>query len=396
MTRQPRRHRPTRHRRVRTLLGSLSVALTTVVLLLAALAASKPPVRAATRERLTAEPGAVRLAPASTHIDLGESMDVVLWLEGAEDYYGLDVRIGFDPTVVDVPDARVTPVWDLFDARSHWIIRNHVNTEAGEAWYAVTNHSPAEPFDGTGRVCRISFRAVSTGSTTLDIHYARGSTHLGEALDPERGGAQIIVGRAIAQPHLSALFPSIAPRGTPGLTLTAKGRGFASGAVLHWAGKEKPTTFISSTWLTADVSADDLAEAGTISVTVVNPGSDGATSNLLPFTVTNPAPMVTALDPPSATVGTSGLTLRIAGSGFVSSSTVLWEGSVRPTTLLSKTLLTAELLPTDLAASQACTVAVSNPPPGGGISNDVVFEVTDVSPAPAAKATYLPFVARDL
>jgi len=377
------------------LVGCLSTALTTVACLLTALTAAEPPLHASPPLRLAAEPGTVRLAPASARISPGETTEVVVWLESAEDYYGIDVRIGFDPDVVDVPDGRVTPVWDLFNASSHWIVRNHVYGEQGEIWYAVTNHNPAAPFDGTGRICRINFRGVSTGTTTLAVHYARGSTNLGQSLEPARAGAEIIVGPKEPELCLVELIPTSVQAGTAGLPLTAQGRGFANGAVLRWGDAERATTFVSSTTLTAEVGTDDLAEAGVISVTVVNPGPAGAPSNALPFTVTNPAPSIDSLEPVSAPVGTPGLTLHVAGSGFVRDATVLWEGQPRATTLVSNTLVTAELLPGDLAAKQTVHVSVSNPPPGGGASNEVVFEVTEFAPAPSAHALFLPYVASD-
>ena len=381
------------HHRSGVVLDSLSIALTTVVLTLVALSAPRPRMRAAPRLGSATGAGTVRLVPSVTQMVPGESADVEIWLDGVEDYYGIDVRIGFDPSVVDVPDGLVTPIWDLFDPSNHWIIRNRVNDQAGEAWYAVTNHNPAEPFEGAGRICRITFQAVITGSTTLDVRYARGSTHLGQTLEPERVGAEITVGAPEPEPHLESLNPSSALAGTSGLALTTEGAGFVDGAVVNWATSDRPTTFISSTRLTADLSAHDLAEAGIVSVTVVNPLPAQAASNALTFTVTNPAPTLMTLDPLSATVGTSGLTLCVTGRGFVHDSTVLWNGEPRATTRISSTLLNASIPPDDLVADSTIRVTVFNPPPGGGTSNDLFFVVRKPQPTPWTSAVYLPVVA---
>ena len=85
---------------------------------------------------------------------------------------------------------------------------------------------------------------------------------------------------------LTTLSPSSAGAGAPAFTLTVNGTGFASGAIVHWNGAPKTTTFGSSTQLTAAIPASDIAAAGTSPVTVVNPGA--AASNALTFTITPP------------------------------------------------------------------------------------------------------------
>jgi hypothetical protein len=83
--------------------------------------------------------------------------------------------------------------------------------------------------------------------------------------------------------------------------LYAKGeRGnFVSGSVVPWNGADRTTTFVSSTQLTAQISAGDIAAAGTASVTVLNPG--GAVSNALSFTITQAPP------PPTLALTTNSL-----------------------------------------------------------------------------------------
>jgi hypothetical protein len=100
-----------------------------------------------------------------------------------------------------------------------------------------------------------------------------------------------------------------------------------------------------------------------------------------------------ALDPPSATVGTPGLTLCVTGGGFVHDSTILWNGEPRGTTRVSSTLLYAAIPAGDLAAARATTVTVANPPPGGGTSDELYFEVREPQSTPWISTVYLPLVA---
>lgn len=67
--------------------------------------------------------------------------------------------------------------------------------------------------------------------------------------------------------------------------LTVNGANFVSGAVVQWNGAAQPTTFVSSTELTAQISADDIVVAGTETVTVSNPAPGGGISNALNFNI---------------------------------------------------------------------------------------------------------------
>jgi hypothetical protein len=91
-------------------------------------------------------------------------------------------------------------------------------------------------------------------------------------------------------PRLTAVTPASATAGGAGFTLTVSGTGFLEGATVRWNGVAKPTTFVSSTELSASISASDIASAGTVAITVVNPNMDAAPSNALPFYIGGAAP----------------------------------------------------------------------------------------------------------
>jgi len=68
------------------------------------------------------------------------------------------------------------------------------------------------------------------------------------------------------------VVPDAAVPGGPAFTLTINGTGFASGATVNWNGSPRTTTFVSSSQVTANIPASDIASAGTATVTVSNPG----------------------------------------------------------------------------------------------------------------------------
>ena len=93
------------------------------------------------------------------------------------------------------------------------------------------------------------------------------------------------------------LVPDAVMPGGAGFTLTVNGTGFVPGAVVHWNGSALATTFVSGSQLKASVSASDIVQPGTASVTVVNPGPRGGTSNVAFFEVTTPSSSVGLSNP---------------------------------------------------------------------------------------------------
>lgn len=86
-------------------------------------------------------------------------------------------------------------------------------------------------------------------------------------------------------PTIQSLNPTSANAGGPTFTLQVNGSNFATGATVQWNGANRPTTFISSTQLNAQISAADIATTGTANVTVVNP-APGGSSNSVTFSIT--------------------------------------------------------------------------------------------------------------
>lgn len=71
------------------------------------------------------------------------------------------------------------------------------------------------------------------------------------------------------------LVPNTATAGGAAFTLTVNGSGFVAGSAVYWNGTAHSTHFMTSGQLTADISAADIATAGTIPVHVKNPGGTG-------------------------------------------------------------------------------------------------------------------------
>jgi hypothetical protein len=210
------------------------------------------------------------------------------------------------------------------------------------------------------------------------------------------------------QPSIDYITPQSVAAEVTEFTLTVVGANFVQGAVVRYNGVNRPTTFVDSSHLTAQIGATELLAAlaaqdpdvvtaaavdanQPAGVTVQNPPPGGGTSNAVLFTVLeagqNPAPSLTALQP--ATVveqgpSSGGLTVQVQGVNFLESAQAYWNGAPRTTKFVSETQLAVTLAGGDIAFAGSGSLTVENPAPGGGASNGLLFTVsaTPLNPTP--------------
>src|SRR5882724_11304428 len=117
------------------------------------------------------------------------------------------------------------------------------------------------------------------------------------------GTATLVITINNPVPTITSISPTSATAGGAQFTLTVNGTKFVSGSTVNWNGTALTTTFVNATRLTATVPAALIANAGTASVTVVNPAPGGGTSNAVTFTINNRVPTTTAINPSSCLAG---------------------------------------------------------------------------------------------
>jgi Tol biopolymer transport system component len=184
-------------------------------------------------------------------------------------------------------------------------------------------------------------------------------------------------------PVITSLFPSSATAGGPAFTLNVAGTGFVSTSVVYWNNSQRTTTYnTTTTELSAAITAQDIAAAGTAQVTIVTPTPGGGTSTASNFTINppqNPKPTISSLAPASTPVGALPLggVLTVTGTNFVSISSVAFNGIARtPTSVNSAgTQIIVPVVASDVAANATIQITVSNPAPGGGVSSALPFKV---------------------
>jgi hypothetical protein len=180
-------------------------------------------------------------------------------------------------------------------------------------------------------------------------------------------------------PTITALSPGAVAAGEVGLngfTLTVTGTNFVSPSTVEWNGSPRPTEFVSSTELQAQVDFADVQTAGSASVAVVTPSPGGGSSSTLTFTIVPqvglpPIPSINALNPNSAVAGSGGLLVNPSGFWLSNSDTVNWNGSPRTDT--SQGFLAARVNASDLTTPGYAEVTVVTPE--GIVSNAAAFQI---------------------
>ncbi|MGO9223407.1 IPT/TIG domain-containing protein, partial [Mycobacterium sp.] len=174
---------------------------------------------------------------------------------------------------------------------------------------------------------------------------------------------------------VDSLTPSWIGAGTGAFTLTVRGQGFGTDAVVHCNGTALTTRVVSMMEVTASVPSSAVATPGTATITVT---SGTATSNPATLTVVGAYPGIDSLEPNLRPAGADGFTLTVLGSGFAPDSQVQWNGSALTTRIEVAGRQLAAAVPARLIATKgtaSVTVAA-----GGLPSQPAAFTIAGPNP----------------
>ena len=235
----------------------------------------------------------------------------------------------------------------------------------------------------------VARQATYTSATRMTVTLnpadlaAAGSLSLTALNRSPGGGVSTAVSFAVVNPipGLISVSPAtVDGGGTAELPILLSGTNFVASSVVQIGGTSRATTYVSSTQLRASLTTADQASARTLPVVVVTPAPGGGTSAPSAVKINaNPQPVLSSLSPSSLVAGTP-VTLRVVGSGFLLSSTVLFNGSPLATQFVSTTELTSTIDASRTAIAGTATIIVKNPPPVGGQSAPSTLSID--SPAP--------------
>ena len=206
-------------------------------------------------------------------------------------------------------------------------------------------------------------------------------------------------------PVITSISPTTVKQYSPLIDVTVNGRSFVQGATVGISTTPNGTPIALTTLfiegpgnvpaLVATLTAGqlDVAQTYYFSVTTPQPGGGtyppaNQTKIIFPFVVSpaaSPVPHIASISPSTALAATSSaLNVFLTGTSFVPQSVATVNGINLTTTFLSPTSLEAVVTGTNLAAPGADEIAVLNPAPGGGLSNQIALSVVNPVPTVAS------------
>ncbi len=233
----------------------------------------------------------------------GQIIDNTVYNASYGTEYAAHISLGSDETRVTVTGNRLyglnTKAWTLYSrSLSNWIasdynyifhpyVNNHI--AYGQSWTRYT-FADWKAFSGLEAHSRTNWFTQPVGEPSRGrIFYNASKTtlviNLGDRqyLDLDQNP---VIGSLTLPPFTSKILVDNGPAPltllgiTPSLfdvdeaadfTLIADGTGFTANSVVRWNGNDRPTTFVSSTRLTATIFAADVSVVGQFPVTVYDP-----------------------------------------------------------------------------------------------------------------------------
>jgi hypothetical protein len=171
-------------------------------------------------------------------------------------------------------------------------------------------------------------------------------------------------------PFLGDMTPAITDAGGPAFTITVNGSGFLANSTVYWGTSALTTQFVSSTQLTARVTAADIVTPGATAINVQTPSPGGGTSDVLQFEVDSPSATSTAPTVPSTVVTVT--------AGSTATYSISFPASVTNATATCLNLPVGAICSYSFATG-VLTISTSSTTPSGTYQVTVVFAETVAS-----------------
>ncbi len=119
----------------------------------------------------------VTISPPQVSLTCPATQKVDILIGDVEQLFGVDLKVSFDPNVVEVVDADVNAPGvtvqpgNLPDVSGGQglVQENTVDVATGTINYAAIRLAPAQPQDGSGIIASVTFKAIGSGTTVIKL-----------------------------------------------------------------------------------------------------------------------------------------------------------------------------------------------------------------------------------
>ena len=174
----------------------------------------------------------------------------------------------------------------LFTSLDPSLVINSITASAGSCTTAATFTCDLGSLaSGASATVTVSATPANPGTLAATTSVSSSSYEPVLSNNQSTGSTTVTGGLYGAAPSLSSISPSLVQAGTAAFTLTVTGTGFNADSVVNLGMSALATTYVSSTQLTAAVTAGEIATYGWAAVTVSNPTPGGGISSIAPLTI---------------------------------------------------------------------------------------------------------------
>ncbi|MFZ0884489.1 MAG: hypothetical protein WAN14_13915 [Candidatus Acidiferrales bacterium] len=288
------------------------------------------------------------------------------------------------PQVSSISPASATPRGAAFT-----VTVNGANFVAGNADNICTAMPPPTPpysgsvvsWNGSPRCTTfVSSTQLTAQITAADIVTA-GCDNI--SVFTYGGGGNVVYSPAVSftvassgTPVICSISPASVVAGASAFTLSVVGAGYSSGSTVDWNGSSRTTNFVNANSLQAQITATDVAKAGTAAITVKGSGGTSAAVNFVISPTPPTTPTIASVTPTDATAGGIAFTLTVTGTNFIPQSVVDWNGGARATIFKSATSLTAAIQASDIATAGTAEITVVSFGANGGVATSAPLPFT--------------------
>lgn len=153
----------------------------------------------------------VSVNPLNPSVSGCNTVDVYIDVNSVTNLYGLDVRLSFDPAVIEVVDfdplsavVEIEPIIDpVLQFKAGFTVRNVVDNINGTIWYAATQISPTPVVNGSGHIARLRLRAKSNAAAAMNFTYIKLSNPVGDSIPATGTNGTVTVTGAVAPTSLA-------------------------------------------------------------------------------------------------------------------------------------------------------------------------------------------------
>jgi len=119
----------------------------------------------------------VALKPAQANVATGDTLQMAIEIGGVADFYGAEVHLTYEPTMLEVQDANgqtegVQIKEGTFpdpSAGKGFVAANLADSSKGTIDYVVTLLNPSPPLEGGGTLATVTFKATKAGTAQVKL-----------------------------------------------------------------------------------------------------------------------------------------------------------------------------------------------------------------------------------